>query len=683
MKYNSGEEFLNQLYKNMHNHSSVMHVAKLQDKPVEKIGKYLERLEKVYTKVREHDKKDMLLKYYYDKYVIKHLPESYVNLQKRILKEKGYGNIEYSDDEKKDMLIKIQDEQKHSLKIWLDYFISEDSMYPMWFKFYAFQGMLELANYDKKNKKFGRRTKTTVAPFIELNNEALAQVYNVLCLMFKGDEISNEQIRNLNNAESFKKLYTYFVNQTLIKNKSNEIVGRWVKYNQGNDYKLLWKSVQGKNTGWCTAGEENCKEQIKKGDFYVYYTKDNEENYTVPRIAIRMIGKSTIAEIRGVEKNQNLEGVMTLVLNEKLEELGDEAHKYIKKIQDMEMLTYIYTKLKNNNKSELSIDELKFLYEINLKIEGFGYEKDPRIKEIKRNRNEKKDYSTIFNCSEDEIAYTKKDLKNKKIKVFVGDLYLYNVTSLDEIILPENIVGNLDLNGLKSAEGLILPKRIFGNLNLSGLATVKGLKLPQQIFGGINLEGLKKAEGLKLPEQVNGNLNLRGLVTADNLQLPEKVIGDLYLDGLITAEKLILPKKIIGRLSLDGLSSAKGLKFPKQMSGTLYLSNLKDVEDLVLPEKIAGDLWLDSLITANGLKLPNQIDGYLYLGGLKCAEGLVLPEQISGDVILDGLISLDDLRLPFGLDWRKLKLPINLREQFIKNLDLYFVPDEVIKLKNK
>ena len=48
----------------------------------------------------------------------------------------------------------------------------------------------------------------------------------------------------------------------------------------------------------------------------------------------------------------------------------------------MKLLTLIDKKVNNN--IELTLDELKFLYEIDDQIKGFGYEEDPRIKEIKR-----------------------------------------------------------------------------------------------------------------------------------------------------------------------------------------------------------------------------------------------------------------------------------------------------------
>ena len=65
------------------------------------------------------------------------------------------------------------------------------------------------------------------------------------------------------------------------------------------EYLKLYNSLQGYNTGWCTAGSrETAKEQLEEGDFYVYYSKDKNGNYTIPRLAIRM-SEDEIAEIRG------------------------------------------------------------------------------------------------------------------------------------------------------------------------------------------------------------------------------------------------------------------------------------------------------------------------------------------------------------------------------------------------
>ena len=54
---------------------------------------------------------------------------------------------------------------------------------------------------------------------------------------------------------------------------------------------------------------------------------------------------------------------------------------------------------------ELTLEELKFLYEIENKIEGFGWEEDPRIEEIRGKRNQKRDYSKIYGYKEEEIGH--------------------------------------------------------------------------------------------------------------------------------------------------------------------------------------------------------------------------------------------------------------------------------------
>ena len=133
--------------------------------------------------------------------------------------------------------------------------------------------------------------------------------------------MTDEEIEILSKGESFKKLYTYYLtNQDSKTINNDETEGIWIKYDMGSDYIPLWESLQGKNTGWCTAGKETAKTQLNGGDFYVYYTKDENNEYKNPRIAIRMNGKNEIGEVRGTSKNQNLESNMEPILDKKLEE---------------------------------------------------------------------------------------------------------------------------------------------------------------------------------------------------------------------------------------------------------------------------------------------------------------------------------------------------------------------------
>ena len=624
MKYKTGEEFLNKLYREMHISSEVMHKASPSDTPEEKIRKYISRLEHVHelSKKSKHSL-ELLKKFYYDKYLIKELPESYINLQKKIAREEGHGDIFVSDEMKEKMLNQVRKDQKSTIDLWIDYFMSEDAMYPTWFKVYAFKGMLGLSTFNKEKQEFGKRTDKTTSSFIDLNMEALSKVYDILKGEIGENNLTDEELEILSKGDSFKKLYTYyFTNQDSKIIDNDETEGIWIKYDMGSDYMPLWESLQGKNTGWCTAGKETAKTQLAGGDFYVYCTKDENGEYKNPRIAIRMNGKNEIGEVRGTSKNQNLESNMEPILDKKLEEFPDKD-KYKKKVHDMKFLTLIEEKQKNN--LELSLDDLKFLYEVDSKIEGFGYQDDPRIKEIISKRDKRKDIAFVYGINEDEVALSQTEWEENKdrIKVYYGTLNLNSLTSAEGLVLPDIINGGLYLDRLTSAKGLVLPNTIEGCLSLSGLTSAEGLELPNTMNGYLYLDRLTSAKGLKLPDTINGSLYLKGLTSAEGLVLPNIINGDLNLSGLTSAKGLKLPDTINGSLYLDSLTSAKGLVLPNTIDGCLSLRGLISAEGLVLPDTINGSLDLDSLTSAKGLVLPNTIKVYLY--NLTSAEGLILP----------------------------------------------------------
>ena len=669
MKYNNGEDFLNKLYREMHMSNEVMHKADPSDTPEEKIRKYISRLEHAHELSRKSEHSlELLKKFYYDKYLIKELPESYINLQKEIAREEGYGDISVSDEMTEKMLNQVREDQKSTLDLWIDYFMSEDAMYPTWFKVYAFKGMLGLSTFDKEKQEFGKRTAKTTAPFIDLNMEALSKVYDILKSEVGENNLTDEEIEILSKGESFKKLYTYYLtNQDSKTINNDETEGIWIKYDMGSDYIPLWESLQGKNTGWCTAGKEIAKAQLAGGDFYVYYTKDENNEYKNPRIAIRMNGKNEIGEVRGTSKNQNLESNMEPILDKKLEEFSDKD-KYKKKVHDMKLLTLIEEKHKNNQ--ELSLYDLKFLYEVDSEIKGFGYEKDPRIEEIISKRDKRKDIARVYSVKEDEVALSHKEWKEnkEKIKICCGNLYLIDLKSAKGLKLPNIVIGGVSLDNLTSSEGLVLPDIIKGNLYLENLTSAKGLKLPSTIIGYLNLEKLISAEGLKFPNIINGRLYLDSLTSAEGLILPDTMNGYLCLKGLTSAKGLKLPKTITGHLNLSGLKNAKDLKLPDTINVDLNLSGLISAKDLKLPNVINGDLYLDSLTSAEGLKLPKTITGHLNLSGLKNAKDLKLPKTITGDLYLKSLTSIEGLVLPislFGRVYSKIDIP-----------ETCFIPDE-------
>jgi len=547
-------------------------------------------------------------------------------------------------------------EQKDSLDNWINYLLSNDSSYlPMWAKVWSFQGMLHIGNLNENKDGYKTRSKSTVNPFVSFDSEILGKCVELLKESLNKKDITDEEIDKIVVSGSFAKLYgKLLANKKTIKTENDE--GIWIKYNQetekeinkkikqGKDpeYVKLYNSLQGYNTGWCTAGSrETAKRQICGGDFYVYYTKDKNNEYKIPRIAIRM-EQNNIGEIRGVAESQNIESNMEKILEYKLKEFPD-AKEYQKKVSDMKRITEIYNKHKN--KTELSKEELSFLYEIDEEIIGFGYQKDPRIVEILENRNKRRDLSIVLDCMEDEIGLTKYDLGNK-IVFFFGNLDLYKLINAEGLVLPKNISGNLDLRGLRNANGLVLPQSVGGYLDLGGLKSAKDLVLPQSVGKELYLNGLTSTEGLVLPQSIGGFLDLHRLTSAEGLELPQNVVGGLFLNRLKSAKGLVLPQSIGGFLDLSDLTSAEGLELPQNVGGDLVLRSLTSAEGLELPQNVGGCLFLSELKSAKGLVLPQSIGKYLELSSLISAEDLVLPQSIGGGLDLRGLTSAKGLILP-------------------------------------
>ena len=631
-------DIISKMYKDLHNSERVMHISKEHDKKRERLLNYFNRLEEIHKRVSESKNKsdEKLLKgFYYDLYVIKpeDIPESYFQNQVKLAKERGYGNIRLTNEYKKRMTDQVIEDQKHSLDKWIEYFLydEESKSYEMWEKYWVFQGLQNLGKYDKKTYKFSKRDKTTVYPFPPVEREF---IFTTLHLMedYIKDKKGDEEIKSALGSGNFKMLYEYVIKQSMLKDKlqSNTTSGKWVKYEQGSDYNILRDSLQGYYTGWCTAAGENfAKSQLANGDFYVYYTLDNNGEAKVPRIAIRMNGKTEIEEIRGIADRQNMEPEMMPILEEKLKEFPD-RDKYLKKEHDMKLLTLIDKKINNN--IELTLDELKFLYEINSKIEGFGYKKDPRIDEIKKKRKIKKDYALIFDVKEEEVALSQEEWKQNpnKFKILDSDLYLRHLVKPNGLVLPHHINGSLSLSNLTSAEGLVLPQSVGGYLDIRNLTSAEGLVLPQSVGGDLHLWSLTSAEGLVLPQDFSGNL---------------------YLNNLTSAEDLVLPQSVGGDLHLWSLTSAEGLVLPQDFSGNLYLSNLTSAEGLVLPQSVGGNLFLDNLTSAEGLVLPQSVGGSLNLSGLTSANGLVLP---------------------YDFNLNKLICPNYIKNEILQNPDKYF-----------
>ena len=354
------------------------------------IRKWLVNTERIQEHIDRDPKNLERIKRYFHKQFIptfENFPrEEYERVHRRAAQEMGHGaDYKVTDEE---IRIAIS-EQKKSLDTWVEFFSSKDSdVFPTWAKYWAFTGVTKMSgkveiDAESSEISFPKRERKTISGFPELNQEALAlSIQHITSLVEKGEKLDEEL-----KKESFNEVYSFYLNKLRqqAEAEKTETEGEWVRFPREDEDAAIRmsKSFQGKNTGWCIAGEDVAKSYGKAGDFYVYYTKDKKGQSTNPRMCIRMQGKQ-IAEIRGVASNQNLDPVMTEsgILDEKLKEFGSEGEKYSQRSYNTRRLTEIYNKLLKNKEYNLNEEEITFMSK---KIEGFGQQnfEDSRADEIR------------------------------------------------------------------------------------------------------------------------------------------------------------------------------------------------------------------------------------------------------------------------------------------------------------
>lgn len=489
-------KFLEQKY-NLQNTPEVQSAAnrkeirtgeKVPQNPDAQIQNYLDRFKEIIER-KDPKEREMGMRAFkkvlHDKFVIKYeeIPDGYFENQRRIAREQGHGDIEITDEMRAQHAEVIIADQESSLGNWINYLSSEDAIYPDWLKYYAARSVLGMSSYDKEKKSFIKRTKKTVAPFPDLNREALAYVLDAIEKKQAGvktippidietEKEEYEKFEKLIQGENFAKLYAWAIEKVTPDSKDllTNTKGEWVKYDRSSDHMPLVQSLQGHGTGWCTAGESTAQTQLQGGDFYVYYSYDEKGEPTIPRVAIRM-QENQIGEVRGIAHEQNLDPYISDVVKEKLAYFPD-GKAYEKKSDDMKLLTEIEKKTKVGQK--LDKNDLIFLYEIDSKIEGFGYDRDPRIEEIRKRRNTKEDASTVFECLPQEIAWSEEDIAEntksyvgewsveicQKIRRYPNIEHLYE-TFPDKKIFMQTLETDQSINSPEKAENALQKKNMY------------------------------------------------------------------------------------------------------------------------------------------------------------------------------------------------------------------------------
>jgi hypothetical protein len=556
---------------------------KVPQDPLARIGNYLNRFHEITDRTDPEDREhgiDATKRLLYRKYVIRpdEIPGSYWENQKRIVRERGQGaDLEQIDweQQKQPIAEALIADQRASLDKWVDYLSSSDAPYSDGLKYYTLRSVLNMGSYDKDKKAFTERSKGTVKPFPDLNREALAYVLDAISKKYnKGydidlasfEETDAEEFEKLLQSENFSRLYAWAVDKVTPATAEDLAVssGEWIKYDQNSDHIPLVRSLEGHGTGWCTAGESTAQAQLEAGDFYVYYSMNRSGKPTVPRIAIRM-EENRIAEVRGIGPDQNLDAGVSQIVEDKLKEFPD-GELYKKRVADMKLMTEIENKTKT--RSPLSAEELRFLYEIDSLIEGFGYERDPRIREILDIRIPEQDILTVFNCEQSEIANEANQI-NEETKVYVGPL--------TPGIFDKILKYNLEYVYTKFPEDRI----VFRDLEVGG-------KSPQE------LKRQLREEGIDFGASANDLLESSSFTTSSesqHLTTVELRASDLNITEKITTESIYAKAKELG-LELCPAETGPDLSLKYKDKLLSQYGLLIGMEQIADPEGNGRIFWL-------------------------------------------------------------------------------------------
>ncbi|MFA6518976.1 MAG: hypothetical protein WCV93_05015 [Candidatus Shapirobacteria bacterium] len=503
------------------------------------------------------------------------VPESHFDLMRRVAEERGAGwNLNIPQAEREAEINAIIHRQTESLDRWVDFLISPSCSYPDWLKYYILRGVVGLGRYDQENDRFTKRSKTTVANFPDLNANALNRVAKGLVDRYvEGVSTGDTDLDGLiGKGTGFGILYAYEIKKEKDVNPEQDpTTGEWKKFSKGSAPEPLINLITNRGTGWCT--ETRAGGQLEKGDFYVYCTADELGEKVKPRIAIRT-ERGMVAEVRGIGVMQNLEDEMSLVAEEFVRNLPG-GGQYEQRFKDTQRVTGIMAKLKS--KEPLGRDELRFMYEIDRPIIGFGeHDVDPRVYWDFQNNStidHKNNFASIFGCRPDQVVSELERLDESTV-VFESSLMdlssvatshpnlrcVYYNTSFEN---GGDSLGNIEIIGRDA----YFPK--YGGDSLGVLKSIGGTAT----FGGSqvrDLGGLENIGGFAnlCDSQVSSLGQLKEVGSADFGNCPLTSLGNLHR---------------IGGNAVFRDSSVTDLGHLKEIDGTIYL-------------------WEDSILDFSGIK---------------------------------------------------------------------------------
>ncbi|MFH0928530.1 MAG: hypothetical protein V1821_03595 [bacterium] len=449
--------------------------------PAKRVQAYMGRLEEIFNHPNEERRKKLIEAFKkklfsHPKVLIRaeNFPEDYFEYQARQAKRRGLGKIEFPKEDRQAEIQKVIESQKRSLNAWLDLLTgNEGRKYSTDVKYFVMQGVLKLGDFDTEKYFFANRRPETTTNFPEIDHEALFKILDAMELKYHPKDAStvleDKDLLDLINAKSdFGKIYAK-VMQKLDKEANKESLlpiteGEWRVFDKGSDPKVMVEALAGKRSNLCLANIGEATRYLEKGRVEIFLSYNRAKQPFMPRIALAISDDLGLYEVRGTyNKNEDIDPPMERIDEKGANELVKRVEplpngkEFLKKDAHMKRLTAICDKcIKEDRKTKektylnptLSKDELIFLYEIDAPIQGFGFEKDPRIKELRDRRKPNEDAPIVLDCAPEQIATNQSEI-NENTKAYIGPLFpgIFKIQNFENIFtrFPEGKIRFFEL----------------------------------------------------------------------------------------------------------------------------------------------------------------------------------------------------------------------------------------------
>ena len=217
-------------------------------------------------------------------------------------------------------------------------------------------------------------------------------------------------------------------------------MGEWVRFSKGTNPVDVLNEVKSNNI-WNLTWEEVDK-ILDKNDIY-FYKADNDIKIMMYVSGMKVNGVFGYGEHARVEDEY---------LNDLKKELSlfKDNREYMEKVNNHILVANVYNKFENEE--ELTVEDLKVVYQVNKELVGFTSALDQKLAEIKDERIKEKDIADIFEVDEKSIVFDMDDIDDTT-EVMVGNLSV-DEDNVDDLSNIKYVIGYVYLDNKKLKQKL-------------------------------------------------------------------------------------------------------------------------------------------------------------------------------------------------------------------------------------